>query len=61
MEKKLQIKPSEEFLTGVSDYLFLSKSKKDVRISVPKWMKFKLHKNEWLKGYEHAKKLDISR
>ena len=61
MGKILKIKPSEEFVLGVSDYLFMSNSKKDTRVSVPKWMKFKVHKNDWLKGFNHAKELDISR
>lgn len=57
----MRIKHSDEFVTGVSDYLFLPKGKKDIRTQPPQWMKFKLHILEWQRGFDHAKSLDISR
>ena len=57
-----QVKLSENFLTGIADYYFTSKSSKskDKRLVPPLWMKFKLHQKEWKEGWAHAKKQDIN-
>jgi hypothetical protein len=39
---------TQEYLTGISDYFW-------GRNKPPKWMRFKLHLNEWKKGWDYAK------